>query len=334
MSSETPLLKQYDFPKLDAHVHLNSPDITLAEIADELGFGLATINTEAPFFPSIREQQEIAHKAGSHNFICTFSTEQFETTGWQDEAICQIETGMNEGAVGVKIWKNVGMELKDSRGNYVMADHPDYDPIYQYLSANSIPLLAHLGEPKNCWLPLDEMTVTSDRDYFSQHPEYHMFLNKEMPNYQDQLDARDRILEKHPGLRFVGAHLASIEWSVDELATWLNRFPNAGVDLAERVCHLQHQAAENPKKVKEFIETYHDRIIYGSDQIDDGTLSKLELQRIIFHKWESEFRFFAEDSVQTAQNVSKPFQGLGLDASILQIIFYDNAIKFYTRLTN
>src|SRR5690625_6773904 len=78
------------------------------------------------------------------------------------------------------------MELKDQKGNFIMADNPAFDPLYSYLEKNNIPLAAHLGEPKNCWLPLEEMTVTSDRDYFSRNPVYHMYLQPHAPSYKDQ----------------------------------------------------------------------------------------------------------------------------------------------------
>src|SRR5690625_5168506 len=87
---------------------------------------------------------------------------------WQDQALYELESGWERGAVAAKIWKNIGMELKDQKGNFIMADNPAFDPLYSYLEKNNIPLAAHLGEPKNCWLPLEEMTVTSDRDYFSK----------------------------------------------------------------------------------------------------------------------------------------------------------------------
>src|SRR5690606_20786759 len=117
-----------------------------------------------------------------------------------------------------KVWKNIGMELRDTSGNFVMIDHPKLDAVIAYLVRHDIPLIGHLGEPKNCWLPLDEMTVSSDRSYFESYPQYHMFLHPSYPSYTEQIRARDHLLEKFPTLRFVGAHLASLEWSVDELA--------------------------------------------------------------------------------------------------------------------
>lgn len=327
----------HEIDKIDAHIHLNSSRQDLLLEAKSEGFKLVTINTDVPEFPELDRQQQIAVNnakgdAGRLNFITTFSTDKWGTPGWAGRAISQIEKGIKQGAVAVKIWKNIGMVLQDDNGRFVMADHLSFDPIYEYLISRDIPLLAHLGEPKNCWLPIEKMTVTSDRDYFSRNPQYHMHLHKEYPSYREQLQARDRVLARFSGLKFIGAHLASLEWSVDELADWLDAHPDAGVDLAERVCHLQHQAVRNHQKVRQFVKKYQDRIIYGTDQIDDGTVEPDEIRRQIREKWHSEFRFFADDNVQTVWNVKKPFHGLGLEKEILKKLFRDNAIRYYPLL--
>jgi hypothetical protein len=327
----------YDLEKIDAHIHQNVNRSALLDEAAKEGFRLLTINTDYEGFNSTDKQREIVlecrkRSPGNLHFIASFSSNGWGSPGWSDKAIEQIKTGWSNGAVAVKIWKNIGMELRDTGGGFVMADHPDFDPIYEYLVQHEIPLATHLGEPKNCWLPLDEMTVTSDKDYFSKHPQYHMYLQKDFPSYEEQLQARDRVLEKHPGLHFIGLHLASLEWSVEEVAKWLDKHPKAGVDLAERVCHLQHQAVNNHKKVKEFVEAYQDRIIFGTDQIDDGTLDAGEIQNTIREKWHNEFRFFSDDDEQTAWNVEKSFRGLDLSKKILRKLFHDNAIHYYPRL--
>lgn len=329
----------YDLKKIDAHIHQNENRTAILDEATKEGLRLLTINTDIDDFISTNEQRNIAiecgkYKPGSLNFIATFNSKGWGTSGWQEKALHQVKTGWEKGAVAVKIWKNIGMELRDKNGVFVMADHPAFDPIYEYLVNHEIPLAAHLGEPKNCWLPLDEMTVSSDKEYFSKNPKYHMYLHNDFPSYEEQLKARDRMLDKHPGLRFIGLHLASLEWSVDKVARWLDKYPNAGVDLAERVCHLQYQAINNHHKVKEFVEAYQDRIIYGTDQIDDGTLDVSELQETIRNKWHNEFRFFSDSDIQTAWNIEKSFKGLGLSKNVLKKLFHDNAIRYYPRLKN
>ena len=159
-------------------------------------------------------------------------------------------TGSPGGAVAVKVWKDVGMVLKDPDGKYVMADDARLDPVFSALAKQGRTLVAHLGEPRNCWLPVDQMTVDGDRRYFAAHPEYHGLLHPEIPNYEAQVAARDRMLERHPTLRVVGCHLGSLEYDVDELAKRLDKYPNLAVDLSARIVHLQIQPRD---KVRAFL---------------------------------------------------------------------------------
>ncbi|MDZ7689927.1 MAG: hypothetical protein U5K69_02025 [Balneolaceae bacterium] len=182
-------------------MHYNSARPALLQRAQSEGFSLLSINTEVPFFPSITEQEKIvldqqANKDHRLAHVTTFSTEKWEKPAWQEEVLEQIKEGMANGAVGVKVWKNIGMSLQDEKGNFVMIDHPSFDPLFQYCEQQEIPVLGHLGEPKNCWLPLEEMTVKSDREYFAEYPEYHMHKHPEYPTYEQQIEARDNRLKK------------------------------------------------------------------------------------------------------------------------------------------
>ena len=146
-----------------------------------------------------------------------------------------------------------------------MIDDPKFDPVIQFIINQDKTVMAHIGEPKNCWLPLDQMTVNNDRKYFKNHPEYHMYLHPEYPSYDDRINARDSFVEKHPDMRFVGAHFGSLEWDVDEFAKRLDRFPNMAVDMAAHIPHIQLQTKLNGEKVREFLIRYQDRIIYATD---------------------------------------------------------------------
>ena len=66
------------------------------------------------------------------------------------------------------------MSFRDSNGRLVMLDDPGFDPVWHKIEALGVPLIGHLGEPHNCWLPLDQMTTENDRSYFREHPEYYM----------------------------------------------------------------------------------------------------------------------------------------------------------------
>lgn len=221
--------------KVDTHVHLNTSDTPYINQAREDNVRLLDIVDDRPFGVPMKKQEEIAIQQinafpGRVVYATTFSVDNWNKNDWQDEAIASIKNSLGNGAVAVKVWKNVGMQLKDKNGKFVMIDNRRFDKILNYLAKNKVPLIAHLGEPRECWLPLDQMVL--HKGYYSQHPEYHMYLHPEYPSYESQIKARDNMLEKHPDLRFIGAHLASLEWSLDEVSKRLDRYPNMAVDLA------------------------------------------------------------------------------------------------------
>jgi predicted TIM-barrel fold metal-dependent hydrolase len=251
--------------------------------------------------------------------------------GFSDSLTAQVKRDMAAGASGIKIWKNIGMTLKNAEGKYVMADDPAFAPVFSYLETHDIPLMAHLGEPRNCWLPLDSMTLGNDRSYFSEHPEYHMYLHPEAPSYKDQIDARDSLLRRYPGIRFTGAHLGSLEWSVDELAQRLNRYPRFDVDMSARIGHLQYQSLADYEKVRSFMIRYSDRIMYGTDGSVSGANADYPKTTARLKKmWLDQWIFLATDSVMPESDLGgRMVKGLRLPAEVLDRIYHANAEKFF-----
>lgn len=321
--------------KFDAHVHLNVLNEPLLQYGVKANMRFLSIITDIPSFPTISEQLTTVLKIkerypGIIQFATSFSCDDWSSTGWLSKSLDNIKRAVDLGAVGVKVWKNIGMSIKDDAGSYIMIDHPAFEPIFQFLEDNDIVLLGHNGEPRNCWLPIDEMTVLSDKSYFSEHPEYHMFLHPEMPEYEAQLQARNRMLRRHPNLRFVGLHLASQEWDTDKVGVFLDEFPNAMVDLAERICHLQYQAIDQWQKVRDFIINYQDRIIYGSDIIVENKMHSDQLISLIRQKYRNHHQFFTEDRWMSVPKVRGRFKGLLLPAAVVEKIYSANALKTYT----
>lgn len=324
----------WEIPKIDAHVHFNTERTILLNYGIRNNIKYLSINTDIPFFKSLEEQEEVIlslkKKLGNQlHYATSFPMADWGSLNWESDIIKILKKSFSNGAIGVKVWKNIGMEVTDAEGNYIGLDHPSFDSIFNYLEQNNKVVLGHNGEPKNCWLPIDKMTVDQDRAYFKEHPEYHMYLHPELPSYEDHLEARNRRLEKHPKLRFVGLHLASHEWNVDKIGAFLDRFPLAAVDLAERICHLQHQAVTDWQKVHNFFLTYQDRIIYGTDVIDDGLLSDEQLIEKMEAKYKMHWRFFTTNDKMSAPKVTHSFNGLELPDEVVKKIYFDNAMKWY-----
>jgi predicted TIM-barrel fold metal-dependent hydrolase len=156
-----------------------------------------------------------------------------------------------------------------------------------------------------------------------------MFLHPDFPSYEDQINARDHLLEKHPDLIFVGCHLGSLEWNVDELAKRLDKFPNMAVDMAARICHLEYQSAKDREKVRNFCIKYQDRLLYGTDLSSNDNNDGNKLASWIHETWTDDWKYFATADKMTSNTFRGTFQGLKLPKEVINKIYNENAIKWY-----
>jgi predicted TIM-barrel fold metal-dependent hydrolase len=331
--------------KLDAHVHANTPDHAFLDIARRDGFELLSINVDYPDFPSLEQQAEVVHELRAadpahFHFATAFSMRDFGSPGWTAATERRIDAELHRGAVAVKTWKNIGMVERNAAGHYIMLDDPGFDAVMAHLETRGVPLISHQGEPRNCWLPLEAMTTENDRSYFRDHPEYYMYLHPEMPSYETLMAVRDRFVARHPHLKFVGAHLASLEWSVNELAKFLDRFPNASVDTAARMTNVQYQSHRDYEKVRSFFIRYQDRLLYGSDLTENPPSAAERAQNPPMNPaadftaeadgfWRSDWQYLATGAVQHIEAINADVRGLALPKPVIDKIYYRNARRVF-----
>lgn len=255
--------------------------------------------------------------------LCTtFDPFQFNRASFSQESNRKINSDFARGAVAVKIWKNVGMEIKDTNGKYLMPNNPVFEPIFIDIARHNKTLIAHLADPDTIWQA--PTPSAPDYDYYMHNPRLYMYGRKGAPTKQEILEARDQILERNPELRVVGAHLGSMEADFSVLAHHLDRYPNFAVDIAARMPYVEMQPRE---KIIDFITRYQDRLIYGTDnEFYPGRDAAKTVMR-----WESRYsndwRFFSTNDVISYRN--RRVQGLDLPQSILRKLYHDNAVKWF-----
>lgn len=322
--------------KIDSHIHIDTEDGAFENQAAEDNFLLITINVNTYDSADLRTQfnHAVASKRKYPGKVFFMPAFVFDTAGWGSEewsrkVISGLDKDIAAGGIAVKIWKNIGMTVRDRTGRFIMADDPGLDPVYDYIKSKNLPLTGHLGEPRNCWLPIEQMTVSSDSEYFANHPQYHMFLHKEYPSYEAQIIARDNILKKHPGLKFIGCHLGSLEWNVDSLASRLDKYPNFAVDMSARICHLQYQSARDRERVRNFMIKYQDRLLYGTDVTYRGSSNPGQFKKQMHSTWLDDWRYFVTDDEMTSELFQGKFTGLKLPEEVINKIYSENAIKWY-----
>ncbi len=320
--------------KIDTHFHYFADNNIGSELAKKDNFELISINLDCSGDCLTIPEQEAATIAQMKKYpdqikwITAFTLQGFEAENWSKNVIDTLRKAFERGALGIKVWKNIGMEYKDSKGNFIMIDHPKIKPIIDFVEKSNKTVIAHIGEPKNCWMPLAEMTIAGDSSYFAENPKYHMYLHKEYPSYDDQINARDNFLAQHKNPRIIGAHLGSLEYDVTELAKRLDKFPNFGVDMAARISHLQLQSSKNREKVRDFMIKYQDRITYATDSEIETKTNFEKVENEIHNVWLNDWKYFATDAKMTSKEFKGGFEGLQLPKTVIDKIFRINAEKY------
>jgi predicted TIM-barrel fold metal-dependent hydrolase len=276
-----------------------------------------------------KEEQDVfavAHHSQGHVSVCTsFDPYRINDPDFTQAAIARLNESFSQGAIAVKLWKNVGMEIKDRHGRYVLPDAAILEPLYQEIAAHHKTLVTHVADPDTAWKPLDG--GAPDEDYYREHPEWHMLGIPGAPSKAEILQARDHVLESNPDLRVVGAHLGSMESDLKELAQHLDRYPNFAVDLAGRLPYFQ--ALPRPFVIA-FVTKYQDRLLYGTDDTLYPQANGRDAVAEMESDYAADWRYLA--TRERVREQGRIVEGLGLPRTILRKLYHDNATRWFPGL--
>ncbi len=332
--------------KIDIHTHVRSGQQYLIDFMDEYNFKYcAIVNIGGPKHNSKEAQTDTAKMLYNnypryYSWMTTFDVSKRHQPGWANMVINQLKDDFDNGAVGVKMWKNVGMDFKEPNGEYLQIDNPIFEPIFEFIASQNKAVFAHIGDPIEGWLPFFEKgNITGLKYRIEERSKFSFWEKADLPTYKEIMAARDNVLQKHSNLKFVGAHLGSLEFDVDEISIRLEQFPNFAVELGGRTSYLMQQANG---KVRDFFIRYQDRIMYGTDRGAKPTMTLNDIKKTkeeILHRNEIFLKYFATDDEIPWGNIilgdtpkpepSYSVRGINLPKDILDKVFYKNAVKWF-----
>ena len=319
--------------RIDSHIHYSGDHADDLAVMEKLNVKFLCVCVAHDANDWLDQADTFSSLAGNnpeaYAWCTSFDPVGFEAPDYIDKVLARIDRDVANGAVACKAWKNIGMEIKKSSGEFIMIDDPVFDPIYEHLTKIDLTLLGHLGEPLQCWLPLDP--ENPHFGYYTNNPKWHLHGKPEFPSHQAIIDARDHVMEKHPKLRFVGAHIGSQEYDVAEVARRFERYPNFAIDTSARTMDL---AIQDTSTVRQWFQDFPDRILFGTDVVNRKPLSselstderKARLDSLEA-RFRQEFDFYESKATVTFRN--REVQGLGLSDDILDKFYCTNARNWY-----
>jgi len=164
---------------IDTHVHVFKVDPAFQGMLDKLHMHLLDILVVDDTSPAHThldtmrtEAMQFVDSSNAHAKLCTtWDPFKFNDKNYAKEAIAQLNQDFAHGAIAVKIWKNVGMEIKNSAGKYILPDDPKIEPIYKDIASHNKTLVAHLAEPDAAWNPVENAPYAG---YYRQNPQWNM----------------------------------------------------------------------------------------------------------------------------------------------------------------
>jgi predicted TIM-barrel fold metal-dependent hydrolase len=183
---------------------------------------------------------------------------KIDDPNFSQEMVAQLDDAVGRGARGLKVLKDFGLGVKDKTGKLITVDDPRMDPVWEECGRLGIPVSIHVTDPEAFFHPIDN---TNERyEELTDHPDW-SFYGPQFPSKISILEARDRVIARHPHTTFVALHLANWPENLDYVSGELNKYPNMMVEFGARQAELGRQ----PRRARDFFIKYQDRIMFGTD---------------------------------------------------------------------
>ncbi len=305
------------YPFIDIHSHLwRMATMDLKKTAsemDSLNMNVL-VNLSGRSGDALKQMVDAAKKQAPGRFV-VFANINFsgmDEPDWTDRAVKQLQEDYNNGARGVKIFKNLGLTVLDSNGKRIQTDDPRIDPVWAKAGELGMPVLIHTGEPAVFWAPVDEKNERWLE--MKQFPSRHRGDSTKYPDWETVMQEQWNVFKKHPNTTFINAHLGWMANDLERLGRHLDEFPNVYTEIAAVIAELGRQ----PRFARDFFIKYQDRILFGKD-----TYRPKEFHTY-FRVLESDDEYF--DYFRKRHAFWKMY-GLNLPNEVLQKVYYKNALK-------
>ncbi len=304
------------YPFVDIHSHHWNPT---AEHVDQVVKEMDTINLRVLVNLSGGTGDELkktlAVMKGRHpdRFVvfASLSYDDLNTPGYGKRAAARLEQDVRNGAQGLKIFKNYGMDLKYANGERVHVDDPEFDAVWEKCAELKIPVLIHIAEPSAFFDPWDYQNERWEE--LREFPQRARPPSK-YPPFETLIAERNRMFAKHPRTNFIAAHLAFHGNDLERMGKLFDANPNVYVDIAAVLAELGRQ----PYSAHDFLVKYQDRVLMGKD------IYEVNEYKWYFRALETRDEYF---EYYRKRHAFWRIYGFQVPDEVLKKIYYENALK-------
>jgi predicted TIM-barrel fold metal-dependent hydrolase len=314
-------LQRARYPFVDVHSHqwmmpVQDLDRLVAEM-DELNMGVM-VNLSGFRGKLLEWSLANVHKRHASRFLVfvNLDFEKVDAPDWPRAALAQLDEAAKLGAAGLKVFKSLGLTDRDSSGKRIAVDDPRLDPIWKRCGELGLPVLIHSGEPSPFFQPKDEHNERWLE--LKEQPSRHRPPER-YPSFESILAEQHHLFRKHPGTRFIDAHLGWLGNDLERLGKLLDELPNVYTEIGAVLAELGRQ----PRFARAFLIRHQDRVLFGKDTY------KKEEYYTYFQVLETADEYF---DYYRKRHAHWKIYGLELPDEVLRKLYYENALKLFPRI--
>lgn len=310
------LISRAKFPFIDVHSHQwRMADQDLSELVkqmDAMNMGIM-VNLSGRGGDRLKAMMDNvnAHYPERFAIFTNINFNNIDEPGWTEKSTEQLANDFNNGAKGLKIYKNLGMGINDKNGKRVRIDDPRIDAIWTKCAELGIPVIIHSADPKPFWSAQDSL---NERWLELKTHQRRKRSNTNPAPWEQIIQEQHNIFKKHPKTTFIAAHMGWFANDLHKLATLLDDMPNMYVGIGAVIAELGRQ----PRMAKRFFEKYQNRVLFGKDSYQPNEFPTY------FRVLESNDEYFP---YYKRYHAFWKMYGLDLSNEVLKKLYYKNALN-------
>lgn len=312
------LVPRAKFPVIDIHSHHSTPIAPeqyakVVHALDENNIRLI-VNLSGSWGDRLRQGLAVIKNSPYPGRMLLFANVDFTgvAPGFGERAAKQLEEDLKAGAIGLKIFKNLGLHAKKADGSRLKVDDPELDPIWEKCAELNVPVLIHIADPQEFFEPID---MHNERWLeLALYPERRYQDRSKFPSFEELVAERNNMFARHPRTRFILAHFG---WHANDLARLselIDRLPNVYPEVAA----VLYDFGRQPRAARAFFIKYQDRILFGKDSFQPDEYP------YYWRTFETADEYF---DYYRGYHAFWKLYGLDLPDEVLKKLYYKNALK-------
>jgi predicted TIM-barrel fold metal-dependent hydrolase len=284
---------------------------------DEAGVE-AIVNLDGLWGDELERNLDRYDRAHPERFVtfCHVDLRAIGRPGFDGDALVKSLTrSRNAGARGLKIWKDLGLGIRDESGQLVLPDDERLAPVFAAAGELGLPVLIHTGDPVAFFEPVDGRNERLEE--LLEKPEW-SFCGGDFPSFGRLMQSLETLLAAHPGTTFIVAHVGCHPENLHWVDRMLTTYANMVIDVSGRMAELGRQ----PRAAARLISKHRERVLFGTDSFPPPAP--------LYRHW---YRFLESDDEHFpySPDDGPPSQGrwavsaLNLPADVLEPVYRTNA---------